>query len=131
MRTEDIARICYETIRAYRLVLHEEAEPSWDKAPKSVRDANIMGVLYNLNHPGISSKQSHEEWVRAMQSTGWKYGPLKNSEKQEHPCLVPYEQLSDEQKKKDALFIAVVHALEPQSFRIPSSIEIPVIEEVH
>ena len=42
---------------------------------------------------------------------GWKYGPVKDAEKKEHPCLVPFEQLPKEQQAKDYLFRGAVHAM--------------------
>lgn len=42
---------------------------------------------------------------------GWVYGDEKDTEKKTHPCLVPYEELPEFQKKKDALFQAIVDAL--------------------
>jgi hypothetical protein len=41
---------------------------------------------------------------------GWKYGEIKDVEKKEHPCMVPYEELDLNQKAKDSLFIAVVRS---------------------
>ena len=43
----------------------------------------------------------------------------KNEVHKIHPCLVPYEDLPEEQKEKDALFIAVVRFFSPD----------PVVEE--
>jgi len=42
---------------------------------------------------------------------GWKHGPVKDPEKKEHPCLIPYDELPKEQQVKDHLFIGVVKAL--------------------
>ena len=36
---------------------------------------------------------------------------VKDAERKEHPCCVPYDALPVEQKTKDYLFRAVVHAL--------------------
>ncbi len=33
---------------------------------------------------------------------------MKDAEKKTHPCLVPYDQLSDEQKRKDEIFLETV-----------------------
>lgn len=35
---------------------------------------------------------------------GWKYGPNKDFERKEHPCLVPYNELPEIQQRKDAVF---------------------------
>ena len=32
---------------------------------------------------------------------GWTYGPARDDEKKEHPCLVPYEELSEDEKEYD------------------------------
>jgi hypothetical protein len=42
---------------------------------------------------------------------GWVWGPVKSSENKTHPCLVPFEELPEFQKKKDKLFCAIVDAL--------------------
>jgi hypothetical protein len=41
---------------------------------------------------------------------GWTRGPVKDPTKKEHPCLVPYADRPPEERAKDALFLAVVHA---------------------
>jgi ryanodine receptor 2 len=32
---------------------------------------------------------------------GWTYGPERNDQLKQHPCLVPYEQLPEEEKAYD------------------------------
>jgi hypothetical protein len=32
---------------------------------------------------------------------GWRYGPERNDERKEHPCLVPYNELSESEKEYD------------------------------
>ncbi|MBQ0022222.1 MAG: Ryanodine receptor Ryr [Prevotellaceae bacterium] len=47
------------------------------------------------------SKNVHEVWAAGRMREGWTFGPLRNDEKRETPCLVPYEELSDEEKAYD------------------------------
>ena len=54
---------------------------------------------------------SHESWMKQKLEEGWKYGPVKDPERKEHHCIVPFDQLPREQQAKDFLFRAVVHAL--------------------
>lgn len=42
---------------------------------------------------------------------GWVYGPVKDPEAKTHPCMVPFDELPYVQRKKDAIFRAMVHAL--------------------
>ena len=47
------------------------------------------------------SKNVHEVWAHNRIEQGWKYGPVRNDALKTHPCLVPYEELSDEEKEYD------------------------------
>lgn len=47
------------------------------------------------------SKNVHEVWAETRIRQGWKYGPKRSDEKKTHPCLVPYEELSEDEKEYD------------------------------
>ncbi len=47
------------------------------------------------------SKNVHEVWSETRISQGWKYGEQRNDELKTHPCLVPYEELPEEEKEYD------------------------------
>lgn len=47
------------------------------------------------------SKNVHEVWLAGRLSEGWTYGPVRDEEKRETPCLVPFEELSEEEKAYD------------------------------
>lgn len=47
------------------------------------------------------SKNVHEVWSKARIQQGWKYGTERNDELKTHPCLVPYEELSERDKEYD------------------------------
>jgi hypothetical protein len=111
MTVEQIAEVCYETNRAYCATLGDNSQLPWASAPEWQRTSVVNGVRFHLDNPDSKPSQSHEEWLKEKQATGWKYGLVKDAEKKEHPCFVPYEELPVDQKAKDALFIGVVHAL--------------------
>lgn len=94
-------------------MLGDNSQPSWLEAPLWQQTSAINGVRFHLDNPGSPPSRAHEEWLKEKEATGWKYGSVKDSAKKEHPCYVPYDKLPDEQKRKDALFIAVVNALRP------------------
>lgn len=83
----------------------------WDMAKGEIRESAISGVQAVLDNPGQTPEQSHEGWMAFKESYGWKYGPVKNEETKEHPCLVPYSELPAKEKVKDELFQAIVRTL--------------------
>ena len=111
MNDEQIARVAHEVNRAYCASLGDHSQPEWDSAPDWQQRSAINGVAFHRANPGALPSHSHDEWLKEKTETGWKYGPVKDPEKKEHPCFVPYDDLPVEQKAKDYLFRAVVHAL--------------------
>lgn len=106
-----IARVCHEVNRAYCAALGDHSQPAWQDAPEWQRDSAYKGVMHTLGNPDAKPSDSHESWLAEKRAAGWKYGPVKDPEKKEHPCFVPYDDLPAEQKAKDFIFQAVVRAL--------------------
>jgi hypothetical protein len=106
---EAAARVAHEANRAYCLALGDSSQPSWEDAPDWQKASARNGVLGVID--GNTPEQSHEGWLREKEATGWKYGPVKDPERKEHPCCVPYAELPAAQKAKDAIFVAVVRAI--------------------
>ena len=47
------------------------------------------------------AKNVHEVWAQHRLEQGWKYGKERSDALKEHPSLVPYEELSEEEKDYD------------------------------
>lgn len=47
------------------------------------------------------AKNVHEVWAQSRMSQGWTYGKVRNDEQKKHPCLIPYEELPEEEKVYD------------------------------
>lgn len=109
--TDDIARVAHEANRYLRIMLGEDPGPEWGLAPQWMRDSATSGVEYLRDHPHAGPNASHESWFSLKESLGWKYGPVKDEVKLEHPCMVPYDELPEGQKRKDALFVGIVRAM--------------------
>lgn len=106
---EACARAAHEANRAYCLALGDTSQAAWDEAPDWQKSSarNGVGGVFAGNGP----EQSHESWLAEKTATGWKYGPVKDPEKKEHPCFVPYAELPESQKAKDHVFVTVVRAV--------------------
>ena len=47
------------------------------------------------------AKNVHEIWAQERMNQGWTYGEKRDDAKKHHPCLVPYEELPEEEKVYD------------------------------
>ena len=112
METVQIAKVCHEANKAYCESIGDFSQPSWEDATGWQQDSAIDGVKFHMANPESKPWDSHNNWMDEKLKSGWKFGPIKDPEKKEHPCLVAYELLPKEQQAKDALFIAIVRALE-------------------
>ena len=54
-----------------------------------------------------SPEELHGSWMQAYFSMGWVYGEEYNRENKIHPDLVPYADLGDLERDKDAVFVAL------------------------
>lgn len=111
MTIEQIAQVAHETNRAYCESIGDFSQIPWGGAADWQKDSSIKGVKFSLDNPAALASAQHEAWLKDKISDGWKYGEVKNPDKKEHPCCVPYEELPIEQRVKDALFIGVVRAM--------------------
>ena len=47
------------------------------------------------------AKNVHEVWADGRIAQGWTYGEERDDINKKHPCLVPYEELPESEKKYD------------------------------
>ena len=107
---EVVARAAHEANRAYCLAHGDTSQPPWESAAEWARTSARTGAQAVING-NRSSEYSHELWMKEKAADGWKYGPLKDPSKKEHPCMVSYRDLPKEQRLKDDLFIKVCDAM--------------------
>lgn len=111
---EQAAKVCHEANRAYCETLGDTSQPKWEDAPEWQRDSARNGVKFHFwqHATGVepSPSASHEKWLEQKRAEGWKFGPVKDAEKKEHPCFIPYEGLPINQRRKDYIFAAICKA---------------------
>ena len=47
------------------------------------------------------ARNVHEVWAKNRMNEGWRYGEQRDDRLKTHPCLIPYEELSEEEKNYD------------------------------
>src|SRR5438309_2038977 len=109
MTIENIAQVAHEVNKAYCESIGDTSQVDWEQAPKWQKHSAGLGVQFHLDNPSAHPSASHESWLKQKQEDGWKYGLVKDADKKEHPCYVPYDQLPVEQRSKDFLFKQVIH----------------------
>jgi hypothetical protein len=108
-KIEACARAAHEVNRAYCIAIGDSSQPAWEDAADWQKSSARNGVVGALD--GNTPEQSHESWLAEKAATGWKYGPVKDVEKKEHPCFVPYSDLPPAQRAKDKIFTTVVRVV--------------------
>ena len=116
-----IAMICHEANRAYCATLGDYSQPKWKDAPDWQKKSAVANVRLHAEDGNSTPMDSHNAWLDQKEKEGWKYGEVKHPGRQEHPCMVPFDQLPPEQQAKDYLFQAIVHSLVHRSPLIPST----------
>lgn len=108
---EQVAALCHEANREYCKAIGDHSQVEWIDAPQWQRSSAISGVKFRLRYPDADPSQSHSNWLNVKLSDGWSYGPVKDPEKKEHPCMRPFYDLPPEQQAKDHLFTGIISAL--------------------
>lgn len=67
--------------------------------PIETKDVELSDDLKSLSED--LAKHVHEVWAKGRIAQGWTHGPLRNDELKKTPCLVPYEELTEEERDYD------------------------------
>ena len=111
----NVASVAHAANREYCAVIGDAVPPEWLDAGEAQHEGMRKGVENLWDKAGrgeiFEPSANHESWLAHKKAEGWKWGAVKDEEKKEHPCFMPYDELPEEQRVKDQLFIAIVSAL--------------------
>ena len=71
--------------------------------PKPIDTSNVCIPDYLSELTEQLAKNTHEVWSRGRISQGWRWGDVRDDEKKTHPDLIPYEELTDDEKEFDRM----------------------------
>jgi hypothetical protein len=83
----------------------------WDATTDDIKAIVISGVQFHIDNPNAGADASHNQWMANKIAQGWVYGPVKDAQTKQHPCIVPFEALSLNDRIKDVLVMQTVHSL--------------------
>ena len=80
----------------------------WDEREEAFR-AQFLHVIERQcgEQRSRSPEELHGSWMQAYFAMGWVYGPTYSREQKTHPDLVPYADLGQLERDKDAVFVAL------------------------
>lgn len=75
------------------------ANDGYVPSPADLSGVELPGGLEELTE--LIAENVHEVWAAARVREGWTWGPERNDRERKHPCLVPYAELTEEEKAYD------------------------------
>lgn len=108
---EQIAQVVHEAMSAYRAATGQDALPAWAEAEGWMRESTAAAVKFRRENPGAPDSAQHDQWAEEKRANGWTYAAVRDNDKKHHPMLIPYADLPEVERRKDALVGAVIDAL--------------------
>ena len=69
--------------------------------PNPINTTNVELSEGLLELVELLAENTHDNWAAGRIAEGWTYGPVRNDELKQHPCLIPYNELPDSEKEYD------------------------------
>ncbi len=69
--------------------------------PKLIDTSKIQLTSDILELTERLAENAHDVWAQQRLADGWTYGERRDDSHKKHPCLVPYNQLPESEKKYD------------------------------
>lgn len=109
-----IARMCHEANRIYcdtTPAAFVRQSVAWEYLDAHTRESVVAGVLAIILRRTKSPEEQHEEWCSFKRKNGWTHGEKFDEAIKQHPCLLPYAELSEAHKRKDLIFRSIVQSM--------------------
>ena len=106
---EACARAAHSVSNTYNSAIGDPLSPPWADLTDAQRAGAIGGAVHAI--AGGTAEGSHALWLHTRAEEGWVYGPVKDFEARTSPCLIPYAELPEAQRRKSVLFQCVVRAM--------------------
>jgi len=106
---ESKAWFVYEGARLAAMAANAPIVPvKWEEREEPFRNQFIKVIERQCGDQRSNSPEElHGSWMQSYYSMGWVYGEKYDRENKIHPDLVPYNQLGQLERDKDAVFIAL------------------------
>ena len=103
------ARFVYDGARLAAIASGAPIVPvAWDEREEMFRKQFLDVIERQCGEQrSRSPEELHGSWMQAYFAMGWQYGSAYSREAKTHPDLVPYANLGQLERDKDAVFVAL------------------------
>ena len=103
------AEFVYEGARIAAIAANAPIIPEpWAEREQPFKDQFLEVIEQQCGpHRSTSPEELHGSWVQAYRAMGWVYGEVRDPVAKTHPDMVPYDQLGQLERDKDAVFVAL------------------------
>lgn len=124
---EACARVGHEV---YRTALGVSDMRSWDTALEDDK-AQARAATREALSADVSKTtpaQWHAKWCAEKAADGWRHGPVIDVERKQHPnMMLPYDQLPEEQRALDQLFVVAVESTRAAIDALEVAYSVPIL----
>jgi hypothetical protein len=87
------------TLEENILVYDSDSTDTYEPEPIDTSEVQLDREVLELTE--TLAKNTHEMWAQERKAEGWTYGGERDDAEKKHPSLVPYEELTDDEKEYD------------------------------
>lgn len=121
--TERRAKFVYDGARLAAIAAEAPIVPVlWDEReePFKVQFREVIERQCG-DRRSMSPEELHGSWMQAYIAMGWEYGSEYDREQKKHPDMVPYADLGQLERDKDAVFVALCEIARQWIYEPPKS----------
>ena len=103
------AEFVYNGARIAAIASEAPIVPVWWVEREDVFKAQFLDIIERQcgEQRSRSPEELHGSWMQAYLTMGWVYGSVYDRENKIHPDLVPYADLGQLERDKDAVFVSL------------------------
>jgi len=84
-----------------RMLLTEFHEEQLNYKPIPMDTSGVSVPMEVMDVCERLARNTHEQWSQMRVNQGWVYGPVRNDDMKQHPCLIAYDLLTENERDFD------------------------------
>ena len=96
---EELFKDAWDDSSCYMVKVSKRDYSKYEPHPIDLSDVELPDELIDLRE--AIAENAHEVWAQGRKSQGWTYGPERNDTLKQTPDMIPYSDLTDEEKLFD------------------------------